>query len=67
MGKIMKKILTLVSFACFIFCSSLNAEENEFMKYDDFLFDVQDLLNKKIKVEVLFNTIDIPSRTITVD
>ena len=59
----MKKIfITTLSLLIFSF-SNVKANQDEFMSYEDFLFDVKDLLYQTVKVQVPFNWLDIPSRT----
>jgi hypothetical protein len=43
------------------------ADTEEYMDYDDFLFDVETLLEKNLKVQVPILSLDIPSKTINVD
>ena len=63
----MKKIfITTLSLLIFSF-SNVKANQDEFMSYEDFLFDVKDLLDQTVKVQVLFNWLDIPSRTAYID
>ncbi len=55
-------------FIFLIFWSKLTfANTEEYMSYDDFLFDAESLLEKNVKVEVPIFSFDIPSRTIDVD
>ena len=63
----MKKIfITILSLLIFSF-SNVKANQDEFMSYEDFLFDVKDLLDQTVKVQVLFNWLDIPSRVAHID
>ena len=63
----MKKIfITTLSLLIFSF-SNVKANQEEFMSYEDFLFDVKDLLDQTVKVQVLFNWLDIPSRVAHID
>ena len=63
----MKKIfITTLSLLIFSF-SNVKANQDEFMSYEDFLFDVKDLLDQTVKVQVLFNWLDIPSRVAHID
>ena len=63
----MKKIfITTLSLLIFSF-SNVKANQDEFMSYEDFLFDVKDLLDQTVKVQVLFNWLDIPSRAAFID
>ena len=63
----MIKYLILMTYFCFSLISSLNANQSDYMTYEDFLFDVQDLLDRNVKVEVPVAAVDIPSRTLNVD
>ena len=59
----MQKIfITTLSLLIFSF-SNVKANQDEFMSYEDFLFDVKDLLDQTVKVQVPFSWLDIPSRT----
>ena len=59
----MKKIfITILSLILFNF-SNVKANEEEFMSYEDFLFDAKDLLYQTVKVQVPFFWFDIPART----
>ena len=60
----MKKILSILLIT-FGFISYTNA--NEFMEYEDFLFDAPDILGQIVKVQVPVYDVDIPTRTINVD
>ena len=63
----MQKIfITTLSLLIFSF-SNVKANQDEFMSYEDFLFDVKDLLDQTVKVQVLFNWLDIPSRVAHID
>ena len=63
----MQKIfITTLSLLIFSF-SNVKANQEEFMSYEDFLFDVKDLLDQTVKVQVLFNWLDIPSRVAHID
>tara|TARA_Y100001970_G_C14087776_1_gene778300 strand:- start:430 stop:1128 length:699 start_codon:yes stop_codon:yes gene_type:complete len=63
----MKKIF-ITTLSLLIFCfSNVKANQDEFMSYEDFLFDVKDLLDQTVKVQVLFNWLDIPSRVAHID
>jgi hypothetical protein len=59
-----KKILSILLIT-FGFISYTNA--NEFMEYEDFLFDAPDILGQIVKVQVPVYDVDIPTRTINVD
>ena len=59
----MKKIfITILSLILFSF-SNVKANQEEFMSYEDFLFDAKDLLYQTVKVQVPFFWFDIPART----
>ena len=63
----MQKIfITTLSLLIFSF-SNVKANQDEFMSYEDFLFDVKDLLDQTVKVQVPFSWLDIPSRTAYID
>ena len=63
----MQKIfITILSLLIFSF-SNVKANQDEFMSYEDFLFDVKDLLDQTVKVQVLFDWLDIPSRAAYID
>ncbi len=60
----------IFTFLCIflISCSQLSfADTEEYMNYDDFLFDAETFLEKNLKVQVPIFSLDIPSRTINVD
>ena len=63
------KKLTFTFLCIFLIsCSRLSfAYAEEYMKYEDFLFDAETLIGKNLKVQVPLFSLDIPSRTINVD
>ena len=58
MRKIFITILSMVVFSI----SNVYANQEEFMSYEDFLFDVKDLLYQTVEVQVPFLWFDIPAR-----
>ena len=63
MRKIFITILSMVVFSI----SNIYANQEEFMSYEDFLFDVKDLLYQTVEVQVPFLWFDIPARTAHID
>ena len=64
----LKRYLKLQLFLVLVlFSRPLIAEEEQFMNFDDFLFDVKDYINKPIKVQVPVYAVDIPSRLAQID
>ena len=60
----------IFTFLCIflISCPQISfADTEEYMDYDDFLFDAETLLGKNLKVQVPIFSLDIPSKTINVD
>ena len=64
----LKRYLKLQLFLLLVlFSQPLIADEEQFMNFDDFLFDIKDYINKSIKVQVPVYAVDIPSRLAQVD
>lgn len=65
------RTLFSVAFYSLVFTLLLNnqvfASDDEFMEFDDFLFEVVDLVNKKVKVQVPVVSVNIVNRTVDVD
>ena len=60
----------IFTFLCIflISCPQISfADTEEYMDYDDFLFDAETLLGKNLKVQAPIFAFDIPSKTINVD
>ena len=64
----LKRYLKLQLFLLLVlFSQPLIADEEQFMNFDDFLFDIKDYINKSIKVQVPVYAVDIPTRLAQVD
>ncbi len=50
-----------------LLCQPLHAQQDSYLEYEDFLFDINEFINKNVKVQVPVIAVDIPSRTAHVD
>jgi len=63
----MKKLLLFFLSIIFINFQSLQANQESYMDYEDFLFDIKDYVGEDVKVQVFLLDVDLPNRLANID